>query len=199
MKLVEKMIKTIQNQKGIALVATLMMLVLGFAIVAIMFRLSTQETSLARLEQGYTSALDAAKAGTDLFIYMAQNQVYIPPVPGGAGAGTPFGTSQNQGRCLQIKMANATSSWSLTSGWNTAPACPSEANATSTDPTVSPDITLTLANYTVDLKVIDNWLTQATGIAPCQNGCYYYTVVSRAVGPNSGENAQVTFVYRYSQ
>ena len=90
------MINPIRNQKGIALVATLMLLVLGFAVVATLFRLSTQETKLARLEQGYTTALDAAKAGTDLFIYMVQNQVFIPPVPAGAGASTPFGTSLNR-------------------------------------------------------------------------------------------------------
>ena len=71
MRLTEKMINPIQNQKGIALIATLMLLVLGFAVVAILFRLSTQETKLARLEQGYTTALDAAKAGADLFIYMS--------------------------------------------------------------------------------------------------------------------------------
>ena len=63
----------IQNQKGIALIATLMLLVLGFAVVAILFRLSTQETKLARLEQGYTTALDAAKGATDLFIFTVQN------------------------------------------------------------------------------------------------------------------------------
>ena len=69
------MINPIRNQKGIALVVTLMLLVLGFAIVAILFRLATQETKLAGLEQGYTTALDAAKAGTDLFIDMIANWV----------------------------------------------------------------------------------------------------------------------------
>ncbi len=193
MKLTEKMINPIQSQKGIALVATLMILVLGFAVVAIMFRLSTQETKLARLEQGYTTALDAAKAGTDLFIYMVQNQVSVPP-------SAPFGTSLNQGRCLQVKVGNATSSWSSTAAWNTAPACPSQANATNTNPTVSPDITLTLSNYTVDVKVIDNSMTtQQAGSATCPNGCYYYTVVSRALAPNSGEHAEILFVYRYSR
>ena len=99
-----------------------------------------------------------------------------------------------------MKMANSTSSWSSTSGWSTAPACPTQTNAASTDPTVSTDITLTLSNnYTVDVKVIDNFLTQATGLAPCQNGCYYYTVLSKALAPNSGENAEISFVYRYSQ
>jgi len=194
MKLVEKMIKTIQNQKGIALVATLMMLVLGFAIVAIMFRLSTQETKLARLEQGYTTALDAAKAGTDLFIYMVQNGVNSPP-------SASFGTPSNQ-FCFAIKMNNPANNWSGSSfqgqTWNSY-GCPTQANATNADPTVNPDITLTLSNYTVDVKVIDNWLTQATGSAPCQNGCYYYTVLSKALAPNSGENAEILFVYRYSQ
>ena len=40
---------SIQNQKGIALITTLMLVVLGFGVVAIMLRLSTQETKLARL------------------------------------------------------------------------------------------------------------------------------------------------------
>ncbi len=200
MKLTANMINPIKNQKGITLIATLMILVLGFAVVAIMFRLSTRETKLAGLEQGYTTALDAAKAGTDLFVYMIENQVHNPPA--GAGATTPFGTSTSAGRCLQIKMANSTSSWYTTAGWNTAPACPSQASglATSPDPTVGTDITLTLSNYTVYLKVIDNY---ASGLAasppPCATGCFYYTVLARAQAPGSSEHADIQFVYRFDQ
>jgi hypothetical protein len=199
MKLTAKMINTIQNQKGIALIATTMLVVLGCAIVAIMLRLAARETKLANLEQGYTTALDASKAGADLFMYMVQNQAHNPPVPSGSGTNTPFGTSLNQGRCFQIKMGNSTSSWSGAAGWNTAPACPSQANATSTDPTVTPDITLTLSNYTVNVKVIDNYASAATGVAPCTNGCFYYTVVTRATSPDSTDHSDVLFVYRYSQ
>src|SRR5208282_1502297 len=112
MKLVEKMIKTIQNQKGIALVATLMMLVLGFAVVAILLRLSAQETKLARLEQGYTTALDAAKAGTDVFIEMVESSgAATSPLPATPLINPPFGTNSLNGACLSIKMSQPTSSW----------------------------------------------------------------------------------------
>ena len=114
-----KMTHSIRNQKGIALVATLMMLVLGFAVVAILFRLTTQETKLARLEQGYTTALEAAKAGTDLFIYMLENGISRPP---GSGTSTPFGVPSNNVACLPIKLANTTTNWSTAAGW--AGVCP---------------------------------------------------------------------------
>ena len=171
MKLTEKMINPVQNQKGIALIATLMPMVLGFAIVAILFRLSTQETKLARLEQGYTTALNAAKAGTDLFIYMVQNGVYSPP-------SAPFGQLANPSY-FAIKMQNAANN--PLNNWQNK-GCPSQANATSpfpSDPTdvvgYYQDITLTLSNYTVYIKVIDNWYTAATSVlGPCQvNGCNY--------------------------
>ena len=201
MKLTEKMTNTIKNQKGIALVATLMILVLGFAVVAIMFRLSTQETKLARLEQGYTTALDAAKAGTDLFIYMVQNGVYTPP-------SASFGTASNQ-NCLAIKMNNSANipanNWSSSSfqgqTWSSY-GCPSQANATNTNPTVNPDITLTLSNYTVNVKVIDNYQSGATGNPNpngCQNGCFYYTVVTQATSPDLKEHSDIFFVYRYDK
>ncbi|MFZ0931780.1 MAG: pilus assembly PilX N-terminal domain-containing protein [Syntrophobacteraceae bacterium] len=198
----------IQNQKGIALIATLMLMVLGFAIVAILFGLSTQETKLARLEQGYTTALNAAKAGTDLFLYMRQNNTYTPP-------SAPFGTSPNS-NCLAIKMlypannppSNPPANWSNSSyqgqKWSSY-GCPTQANAQSTFPTAPTDVagyyqdlTLTLSNYTVYVKVIDNWQTAATGTPPCQvYGCNYYTVISRAVSPDLSEHAEVFFVYRW--
>ncbi len=189
----------IKNQNGIALISTLMLLVLGFAVVAILFRLSTQETKLAHLEQGYSTALDAAKGATDLFIFTVQNgfALGVPPT-------APFaGMAYNQVNCLQVKLTQATSEpWSADPGWTAA--CPSQANATSSDPTTGYDIVLTnFNNYTVYLKVIDNTKTDAVGstTAPCYNGCYYYTVVARAQPTTGGTNthADVSFVYRYDQ
>ena len=213
MKLAEKMINPIRNQKGIALVVTLMMLVLGFAVVAILFRLSTQETKLARLEQGYTTALDAAKAGTDLFIEMVESsQGGATPVGNPPGT-PPLGTNFLAGACLTFKMSNPTA------GWTAQPAgCPTQDQATSPfpdDPTDTAhyynDTTIPLANnYTVYVKVIDNFqtspMTHAQIIAancsaatcPCETGCDYYTVLARAQAQGSNEHADVQFVYRFA-
>ena len=148
----------IQNQKGIALIATLMLVVLGFAVVAILLRLATQQTKLARLEQGYTAALDAAKGATDLFIFTVQNGSALgsPPTP-------PFGATFNQSNCLKVKMSTATSGWSgsrvgrMSTGANTT--APS---AISPNPVDKPDMILPMSNnYTVNVKIIDNTLTQA--------------------------------------
>lgn len=198
------MINPIRNQKGIALVVTLMMLVLGFAVVATLLRLSTQETKLARLEQGYTTSLDAAKAGTDLFIEQVQQwEANLPkPLP----ASPPFnGSYLLNGTCLTIKMSQQTSSWTSTTGWNTG--CPTLANAISPFPTDSTntanyysDATLPLGNYTVYLKVIDNYQSNPNGTPPpCQNGCYYYTVLARAQAQGSNEHADIQFVYRLDE
>ncbi len=195
---------SIQNQKGIALITILVLLVLGFAIVAILLKLAAKETKLARIEQGYSTALDAAKGATDLFIFMVNNG--LPATP-------PFGATYNQINCLQIKTSTATSGWTGPT-WN-GNACPQSSNTTapsavSSNPTDSYDVIINnFNNYTVYLKVIDNTTTQGLGIAnsPCYFGCYYYTVVALAqltggTGQPSGgtaQQAEVTFVYRYDQ
>jgi Tfp pilus assembly protein PilX len=197
------MINPIRNQKGIALIVTLMLLVLGFALVATLLRLSTQETKLAGLEQGYTSALDAAKAGTDLFIEQVQQcEASGNPLP----ANPPFGgTYLVNGTCLNIKMSQQTSSWTGTAGWSGG--CPTQAQAISPFPTDSTtanyysDATLPLGNYTVYLKVIDNYQSGPNpSYPPCQNGCYYYTVLARAQATQgSNEHADIQFVYRFDK
>lgn len=192
------MIKSIRNQKGIALVTTLLLLVLGFAVVAILLRLTTQATKLAGLEQGYTTALDAAKAGADDFIYMVQN--YVPAHT----CGNPpigFGTASDNGQCLQVKLYNATASWAGNSNWD-ASTCGDQAQATSSDPTLIttyPDITLSLQNYKVSIKLIDTYLSAPTDSNPCYSGCYYYTVLAWAQARGSKEHAEIQFVYRYDQ
>lgn len=197
-----KMKCQLRNERGIALVTTLMLLVLGFAVVVTLLRLVTTETKLTRLEQSYTTALDASKAGTDLFIFLVQNGLSAPPNP---GVGTnPFGSSANS-HCLHVKMNNPTASWYGQAEW-TGNACPSLASglATNPDPTDQPDIKLTLSNYNVSLRVVDTTLTAASTVTPappilppCYNGCSFYTVTVRAQAPATGEHADITFLYRY--
>jgi Tfp pilus assembly protein PilX len=190
------MMSSIRNQKGIALISTLLLVVLGFGVVAIMFRLSTQSSKLAGLEQGYAASLDAAKSGADLFIYMVQNGTYNPP-------NASFGTSS--GKCLGVKMFNTTSSWQASANWTGCASAVSTTypSAISSDPQDHPDLTLNLTNgsiqYTVNVKVIDNYASSATLTTPCYNGCYYYTVISRAQPVGSKESAEIYFVYRYPQ
>lgn len=208
------MINPIRNQKGIALIVTLMVLVLGFAVVAILFRLTTQETKLTGLEQGYTSALDAAKAGTDLFIDMIQNGVTSSPLPN-----SPYSSSTSNQGCLAIKMAYPTGSWSTSStstgqswgalncGSATSTTAPSAVSAFPPQAVASTaqyqaDTTVTLSNnYTVYIKVIDNYRSPALNASPCTTGCFYYTVLARAQAQNANaqntfEHADVQFVYR---
>ena len=190
--------KPIQNQKGIALIATLMLVVLGFAVVAILLRLSTQQTKLARLEQGYTAALDAAKGATDLFIFTVQNGSALgsPPTP-------PFGATFNQSNCLKVKMSTATSGWTG-AAWA---GCP-QANNTTAPSAISPNPADKSGHDPSNVKQLhsqrqnhrqhDDWGCQPS-TTPCCNGCYYYTVVARATSPDLSEHADVSFVYRYDQ
>jgi len=215
MRLNPRMKNPIRNQKGIALVATLMLLVLGLGVVAILFRLVTQDTKLASLEQGYTTTLDAAKAGADLFIDMVQRGSSVPPLPNQpyTGPANPFGTVPNNGSCLNVKMNNPTSSWTAQAGW--AASCGSTTStqnpsAIDTNPADSPDITVTWNNgvagavpCTVNIKVINTYFSQPVNGQPnpgnCYYGCYYYTIVSRAQTTGSNEYSEVYFVYRYDK
>jgi Tfp pilus assembly protein PilX len=185
---------TLNNEKGIALITTLMFLGLGFAVVAILLRLVTAETKMARLEQSYSVALDAAKGGADEFMFLIQNNQDRPP--------DGFGTAAHSGWCFKVKKSTASTNWLTNSDW-TANSCTNDlARATSPDPTVEPDFTMALSNYTVYVKVIDTTLTEkagAAGEACADNGCAYYTVNVRAVSPNSNERAEVSFVFRYDR
>lgn len=184
----------LNNEKGIALITTLMFVALGFSIIAILLRMVTVETKMARLEQSYSIALDGAKGGADMFIFLVQNGLTAPPTP---GIGT--GTAVNSGHCLHVKLNYPTSSWATQSEWTTY-ACPTASTAIDPDPTNQPDFTLSLSNHTVSVKIIDTIQTQPTSLAPpapCQNGCSYYTVNVRSQAAGTKERADITFVYRY--
>ncbi len=207
--------KTPINEKGLALITTMLLLALGFAVVAILLQLTTRQAKLTGIENGYSTALDGAKAGADAFIY--NTQLCINANPSGsttpcaspAGFGTLQGTAQNP--CIYLKLFNPTTSttgtnWSNVANWSIS-ACGS---MTSTPPTATatdsadiqnfPDLTLQLGSYNVYVKLVNTFVSSAptSPTDPCysSSGCYYYTVVSLARS-SSGNMAQVQFIYRY--
>ncbi|MDR3570220.1 MAG: hypothetical protein P4L43_19525 [Syntrophobacteraceae bacterium] len=177
----------IRNQKGIALVTTLIMLVLALGVVAVLLQLTTRATKLTGLQQGYTTALNAARAGAEVFINSTLNvnpttHVCTPP--------SFSGLTPTTSACLNTKLYNNTSSWNCASG----------AGASTPDATANPDITYASGTNTVNIKVIDtsmmpkNSSDTACNSSNAANGCIFYTVLSTATG--SSGKATVRFVYR---
>lgn len=190
------MTKVLGNQRGLALITTVMLLVLAFAVVAILLRLTTRQTQMAGLEQGYTTALDAAKAGTDMFITYAQNcaasyannHLACGGLPAAFGNGNSFVDN-----CLTTKLNYP----ALTSAgnWITDGCSDTLQNRTDNNPLNDPDMTLTLNNYTISVKVIDTYVVGNTNPA-CPNGCFYYTAAARSQVNGSPEHVDVQFIYR---
>lgn len=167
----------VHDEKGFALLTTLMLMVLGFGIVATLLYMITQSTKTTRLGQQYATALDAAKGGADMIINMMENDScntdYCPD-PGLADA-----TVESGGDCLGAKLdpdENATS-WSQF--------CPGQ--PTSSDPTIDPDLTLRLADHQVYVKVVHKMPI---------NGGVLYRINMRARRSNSEEHAEISFLYR---
>ncbi|MGC9194484.1 MAG: hypothetical protein ACP5IL_03410 [Syntrophobacteraceae bacterium] len=202
------MTNPLKNQKGLALITTLLLMALGFVVVGILMRLVHNQSKLTGLQQGYATSLDAAKAGADDFIYTAQLCLYggtAPCTSPPQGFGTVTGSGTAAG-CLSMKLRNATTAWG-TNGWN-ASLCGTALQATDsgiTNLTQFPDITAVLGNYTVYVKVVNTYIGPAPQNAsqtdPCySNGCYYFTVVSQAVNTATKQaQAQVQFIYRFPE
>jgi Tfp pilus assembly protein PilX len=176
------------NQKGIALITTLVMLVLALGVVAILLQLTTRATRLTGLQQGYTTALNQARAGADSFINTALNfnsTTHTGTVPSFPPAAAPTTST-----CLNTKLFTTTSAWGCASG----------AAASTPDATSNPDIKYTVGNDTVYIKIIDttmmapNPADTACNSSTSTNGCIFYTVLSTATGPTG--KATVQFVYR---
>jgi Tfp pilus assembly protein PilX len=177
----------IRNQKGLALVTTLVMLVLALGVVAILLQLTTRATRLTGLQQGYTTALNAARAGAEVFMTTALNfntttqQCTLPSFSGQSL--TAYG-------CLNTKLNTNTSNWN----------CAAHANATTPDATSYPDIQYTSGPCTVYIKIIaTSLMARNSNDTACNStntttGCKYYTVLSTATSPTG--KATVQFVYR---
>lgn len=164
----------IHDKRGFALLTTLMLMVLGFGIVATLLYMITQSTKTTRLGQKYATALDAAKGGADMIINMMENELFTPP-----NLASAVGVNAD---CLEEKLTQATLGDNGTANWVS---CTDQ--ATTPDSKTAPDFTLTLADYQVYVKIIYRTDTSTNSL---------YVVNVRAEIPGSQEYAEISFLYQ---
>lgn len=182
----KKGLLSLNNERGIALLTTLMLMVLGLGIVTILLYTTTHSTRIAALEQDYTKALDAAKGGADLLITLIRYPLLQPP----------FGAVKPNPACWTNKINYITYDDDVLSNW---PSCTSAADAVNPDPTVEPDLTVTLADYQVYAKIIYTREVLDSSCTPSgEDDCadYLYVVKVRGQAPNSTTVAEISFLYQ---
>ena len=126
--------KFFRNEKGVALVLSLVLAFISMAISTATIYMVLKGTEMSGLEKRYTTALGAAKGALEI------TAVIINTLEDPTGMATI-----NNSNCFLDKLMNDTSSWT---------AC--NANESNTDVADSPDIMLTLGSYTVYVKIIDS-------------------------------------------
>ncbi len=161
------------NEKGMALVMTLMFILLGFAMVLTLIAMATEGIRLGGVDQKYRTALDGAKSGSEFLINMIRMEITVPPnFLAAVGSSTPA--------CLNQKLTSVTSS----TNWSS---CSSFSQSSNVDPTIAPDIVFVVSGYNVSVKIVD---TKETPSAYC------YTIITRAQAPqNPAERAEILILY----
>ena len=178
-------IKIPNDQKGIALVSTLLLMALCMVIVVTLMYMVTAGTKVVGIEQHYTTALEAGKGGAALIENMINNN--SATVPTFAGSGVTF-TASSSTACITQKLGTPlTGTVTNVSGvWGSCNAT----GAVTSDPTSNPDVTMVANNYTVFIKITDV-RQDAT------SGKNIYTIVIRATEPDSTNNEHVDISLAY--
>ncbi len=215
--------KFLNNEKGIALVTSLMLTLLTLTISMVMLYMVVQNTRLSGAQKRYKNSLDAAVGGADIItkdalpylLGFAMNPIVgtdyfktnlISSMPGLQDTNTIIGVTDS---CLQAKLT--TKNWAAACG----------ATSSSVDPKTSPDITFTLqsqvpgfvapSGFKVYTKIVSttpgstdmsgrNLEGQATtGSPPADVGApYLYRIeVSSEKVTNPSERANLSILYAY--
>lgn len=212
------MTKKFKNDRGIALVTTLMLTLLSLVIIMATFYLITAGTVQSGANKRYRSALDASYGGShavikDILPQLLQNFTDPNMFNDVANTFASLNLQVETGTlaCMQAKLTSATSTW-ISSG-----VCGTNSNSLS--PTVQPDFQFTLpaANgatpYTVYSKIVDTVpgntdmsgvQLEGAGVAESQNVIvaqhypYVYRVEVQAQRlTNATEQANLSILYAY--
>jgi hypothetical protein len=208
----------IRNEKGIALVTSLLLSLLALVIVMAVLYLVTQSTQGSGASKRYSNAMQASYGGVDVF-----TRNIIPEIVGGTVTSTlesnlhdvlnaQFDSSHPD--CLSQKLLKSTADWDTTSVCG--------ADAKENDPKQHPDATFTLAGlplqpgYKIFTQVVDtvqgnsdtssysDYLDSGSGvtgssssISPMHMPALYTIEVQGEKQTNATEKARLSVLYMY--
>ncbi len=212
------MMKCIRNEKGIALVTSLLLSLIALIIVLAVLYLVTQGIQGSGASKRYSTALQASYGGVDVF-----TKNIIPEIVSGTITSTLESNlhdvlnpqfDDTHPNCLSQKLLNSTADW------DTSSVCGADAKIN--DPKQHPDATFTLAglplqpNYTIYTQVVDtvkgnsdtssysDYLDSGSGVtgsstsvSPMHMPALYTIEVQGEKQTNATEKARLSVLYMY--
>lgn len=204
--------KTLTNERGVALVTSMLLTMISLAIVLAALYFITQQTQLSAASKHYRNALEASHGGVEVFV-----KDVIPKIFNNystASAFSQIGMSIPNQQCASIKLMNNTNEWG---------ACKDSLRPF--DPKSSPDAMFTLKGlglqpgFNVYAKVVDTQkgntdtsqygeslligaavtggLTAQGSVTPKHIPAIYRIEVQGERDKNPQEKAQLTVLYAY--
>jgi len=209
--------KFLRNEKGIALVTSLLLTLISLAIVMAVMYLITQGVQVSASHKRYRTYLEASYGGVETF-----TKIVIPAAFLNTGAapdlnllliGSLVGSGFSNYNCFQDKLNNPRSAWAGLGRCGAA--------ALTLDPSSTPDITFALQGpplqpgYTIFAKIIDTTVGNSdssgmemlesgsgvvytgSGVSPMHIPATYRIEVQGQRETNTREKARLTVLYAY--
>jgi hypothetical protein len=170
------------NNKGFALVITMLFAMIALALTGALLYMVTQSTLMTGIGQRYATALDASKGSMEITF------VFIRDYP---DTMTPAAGTLPNAPCAYEKIQHETSKW-VSSTLCTAIDSDDSVDAVKTNS----DVIIVLGLYTTWSKIVNTRITKTASGTDCESGCTYYTIESYTENTSRPmENAHVTSVY----
>jgi hypothetical protein len=204
--------KTLKNERGIALVTSLLLTLISLAIIMAILYMVTQGTKLSAAHKRYKNALEASYGGTELFTKQILPQVFTNTTTGTLA--NQFSTYDMQlvsNKCFQAKLGMPTANWGADCS----------AASKTYDPTATPDLSIKLLGtdpqnaFRVFSKIVDtvpgnsdisgfalldsgSGVTGSNaGISPMHIPAMYRIEVQGQKENNPKEKSQLSVLYAY--
>lgn len=172
-----------KNEKGFALVITMLFAMIALALTGALLYMVTQSTLMTGIGQRYATALDASKGASEI------TYIFIRDYPEISNPTTGSLLNQN---CTYEKIQNETAKWTTSC---TAPDSDDSIDSVKT----KYDIQIDLGLYRTWSKIVDTRITKTGSGTECENGCYYYTIITYTENTSKPmENSHTTAVFMVS-
>jgi hypothetical protein len=168
------------NNKGFALVITMLFAMIALALTGALLYMVTQSTLMTGIGQRYATALDAAKGSLEI------TNIFIRDYPDTL---TPASGTTPTLSCTYEKIQNETYKWVTN--------CTANDSIDSVASIIAfPDVIIVFGIYTTYVKIVNMRFTKTASGTDCESGCSYYTINAYTENTsNRKENTHMTTIY----